>query len=98
MEKKQINIKLCEYCGSNATCLCFECLESYCDSCFKYIHEKKLKYQHKKENIDPYVPFDLKCPTHPNSPINLFCTDEKGKLYIYNYLIIYSTLLCLLPF
>ena len=88
MEKKPLNIKICEYCGANATCLCFECLEYYCDSCFKYIHDKKLKSQHKRENIDPYVPFDLKCPIHPNNSNNLFCSEEKSKI-IYNYLIIY---------
>ena len=83
MEKKPLNIKICEYCGANATCLCYECLEYYCDSCFKYHHEKKLKSQHEKENIDPYVPFDLKCPKHPQIANNLFCTNEKGKiLYI----------------
>ena len=97
MEEKKINIKLCEYCGKNATYLCFECLEYYCDTCFKIIHERKLKSKHKKENADPYVPFDLKCPNHPNNAINLFCIDEKGK-FIHYYLIIYSTLLCLLPF
>ena len=85
MEKKQLNMKLCEYCGSNSTCLCFECLEYFCDTCFKYIHEKRLKSQHKKENIDPYIPFDLKCPTHTKIANNLFCTDEKGNLYIIIY-------------
>ena len=62
MEKKSNLIKYCESCGSNATNLCFECLEYYCESCFKYFHEKKLKSKHKKEDIDPYVPIDLKCP------------------------------------
>ena len=80
MEKKPLNIKLCEYCGTNATCLCFECLEYYCEACFKIIHYTKLKSQHKKENIDPYVPFDLKCPNHPQIANNLFCTNEKGKI------------------
>ena len=79
MEKKPLNIKLCDYCGTNASCLCFECLEYFCDSCFKYIHEKQLKSQHKKEIIDPYIPFDLKCQKHPKDAISLFCTDEKSK-------------------
>lgn len=79
--KKEIKlIKNCEFCGTNATSLCFECLEYYCESCFKLIHEKQLKSQHKKENIDLYVPIDLKCPQHPNNANNLFCIDEKGKL------------------
>ena len=79
--KKEIKlIKNCEFCGTNATSLCFECLEYYCESCFKLIHEKQLKSQHKKENIDLYVPIDLKCPQHPNNANNLFCIYEKGKL------------------
>ena len=79
MENKSTNIKNCEFCGTTATSLCFECLEYFCESCFKCIHEKQLKSHHKKEPIDPYVPFDLKCPMHPNIPNNLFCLEEKGK-------------------
>ena len=78
MEKSKL-IKYCEFCGTNATCLCFECLEYFCESCFKLIHEKQLKSQHKKEAIDPYVPIDLKCPDHPNIANNLFCLEEKGN-------------------
>ena len=83
MEKKSGLIKYCELCGTNATNLCFECLQYFCESCFNCIHEKKLMLKHKKENIDPYVPIDLKCPDHPKDRINLFCIDEKGKSYIY---------------
>ena len=72
-------MKECEYCGQNATCLCFECLEYYCDSCFKYNHNKKLKENHKSILIDPYVPLDLKCREHTKIPNNLFCVDDKGK-------------------
>ena len=79
MDKKEKLIKNCEFCGVNATCLCFQCLEYFCDSCFKIIHDKKLKSQHKKIAIDPYVPIDLKCTEHPNTPNNLFCIEEKGK-------------------
>ena len=79
MDKKTKLIKICEFCGTNSTCLCFECLEYFCDSCFKMIHEKQLKLQHKKEKIDPYVPIDLKCPEHPSNANNLFCIEEKGK-------------------
>ena len=51
--KKEIKlIKNCEFCGTNATSLCFECLEYYCESCFKLIHEKQLKSQHKKEILN----------------------------------------------
>ena len=79
MEKRINFLKLCEFWGADATNLCFECLEYFCDSCFKTIHEKKLKINHKKETIDLYVPIDLKCPEHPKVPINLFCIDEKGN-------------------
>ena len=79
MDKREKLIKNCEFCGVNATCLCFQCLEYFCDSCFKIIHGKQLKSQHKKVIIDPYVPIDLKCPEHPNTPNNLFCIEEKGK-------------------
>ena len=51
--KKEIKlIKNCEFCGTNATSLCFECLEYYCESCSKLIHEKQLKSQHKKEILN----------------------------------------------
>ncbi len=79
MDKKEKLIKECEYCGTNATCLCFEDLEYYCDFCFKNNHNKKLKENHKSVRIDPYVPIDLKCREHPKNPNNLFCVDEKGK-------------------
>ena len=82
MDRKPINFKFCEYCEANATCLCFECLEYYCDSCFKSNHEKKLKSKHERDNIDPFIPFNLKCPIHSKVPNNLFCSDEKSK-FIY---------------
>ena len=82
MEKNKL-IKECEFCDLNATCLCFICKFYFCDSCFKMIHNKKMKSNHKKEKIDVYVPIDLKCPEHPDNALNLFCVEEKG-----NYLII----------
>ena len=51
----------------------------FCDSCFKFIHEKKIKKDHQKEIIDSFVPIDLKCPNHLQNPMNLFCINEKGK-------------------
>ena len=80
MEKKIKFIKECETCASNATCLCFKCKEYYCDSCFKWIHDKKINSNHKKEKIDIYVPIDIYCQEHPDTTLNLFCVDEKGKL------------------
>ena len=76
------NQKKCEICESNATTLCLTCQNYYCESCFKYVHDKKPK-SHMKENIDLYVPIDIKCPEHPSVPLNLFCIDEKGNLYFY---------------
>ena len=79
MEKKIKLIKECETCGSNATCLCFKCKEYYCDSCFKWIHDKKINSSHKKEKTDIYVPINIYCQEHPDITLNLFCVDEKGK-------------------
>ena len=79
MEKKSKFIKDCETCGTNATCLCYNCKEYFCDSCYKMNHDKKLKSNHKKDKIDIFVPIELKCLEHPDIPLNLFCADEKGK-------------------
>ena len=73
------NQKQCELCGEIPKNLCFECNMYFCDSCYKFVHEKKKNIQHKKEAIDPFIPIDTKCPKHPNVPLNLFCIDEKGK-------------------
>ena len=71
--------KKCEICEEKASNLCFKCLSYFCDSCFKFIHEKKNKKDHKKELIDPFVPIKMKCPDHPLNAITLFCINEKGK-------------------
>ena len=76
--------KKCELCKENATNICFNCSFYLCDSCFKYLHEKKENIGHKKENIDPFISLDIKCPKHNKVPMNLFCIDEKS-----NYLIIF---------
>ena len=55
---------------------------NFCEACFKLIHDKK-KTQHKKEKIDPFIPVDIKCPEHPRIVMDLFCSDEKGKIYIF---------------
>ena len=73
--------KKCEMCGQMATSLCFQCQMNLCESCFKIVHSMKLVKEHKKEKIDYYVPIDIKCPDHPQTPFNLFCLDENGILY-----------------
>ena len=83
MEKNIKNSKECDICGNNATSLCFECINYFCDACYKFIHDKQRNSFHKKEKIDPYVPIELKCPEHPKDRINLFCTDEKGIFIIF---------------
>ena len=75
----QQKTKICEICETNATIICLNCSNYYCDSCFKLIHEKKAKSNHKKEAIDYFIPIDIKCPDHPGNLMNLFCIDEKGK-------------------
>ena len=81
MNKEKLNnVKKCEICNSNATCLCFQCNNYFCDNCYKVRHDIKKNPQHKKENIDPFVPIDIKCPEHPMDRMNLFCLDEKGNI------------------
>ena len=96
MEKNQKNFKKCDLCESQATTLCFDCFCNYfCDSCYKYIHDKKENSNHKKENIDYTLPIDTRCPEHPKNSLNLFCLDEKGNKinYLNFYININSTLL-----
>ena len=83
MKKNDNFIKKCDICKEDATSLCFNCNQYFCESCYKFIHSKKINSQHKKENIDLYVPIDLRCEKHPNIPLNLFCFNEKGKLKIF---------------
>ena len=80
MEKNINTIKKCDICEADASCLCFKCSHYFCEKCYKLIHDqKKNKDGHKKVQLDPFVPFDLKCPNHPIIPIELFCLEEKGK-------------------
>ena len=79
MEPKTELIKKCEICTSYANSLCYECLNYYCNSCYKFIHDKENNSKHKKEKIDPFVPVEIKCPLHSKSPLNLFCIKEKGN-------------------
>ena len=100
-EKNNKKIKEYDKYGLNANNLCFACMQYFCDSCFKLIHDKIKNSQHKKELIDPYVPIDVRCPKHPMIPINLFCLDDKGKYFIlisYDIFLNKRTLLCILFF
>ena len=79
IQEKSKNFKECEICKSNSTCLCFQCNNYFCESCYKFVHDKQINSNHKKVIIDPFMPIDLKCPEHPQDRMYLFCTDEKGN-------------------
>ena len=68
---------LCELCEENSKNLCLTCNSYFCENCFNFVHQKKKNLGHKKEEIDPYVPIETKCSKHQNSPINLFCLNDK---------------------
>ena len=74
-------IKKCGICESDAICLCFECNNYFCESCYKMIHDKTKNLKHKKEIIDSFIPIELKCPIHHKNTMNLFCINEKGTFY-----------------
>ena len=96
MEQNNNQIKKCEICESYATSLCYQCISYFCDACFKFVHDKQNNSKHKKEPVDPFLPIDTKCPDHSKIPVNLFCIDDKGKLYIFIYIFNHRTLLLLL--
>ena len=82
MEIKQKNFKQCDVCKADeATSLCPQCFSYYCDECYKPVHGRKENKDHKKEAIDYNVPIDTHFPDHSGNNINLFCIDEKGKIY-----------------
>ena len=83
MEIIKKNSKQCEICkDEEATSLCLDCYNYFCEACFKFVHNRKKNSNHKKEKIDLFVPIDIMCPDHGRNSINLFCIDEKGKIQI----------------
>ena len=78
MEEK-IKAYKCELCKEKANNICFEGCLYLCQSCFKFLHQKKAILEHKMVEIDPYVSIDIKCSNHPNNKINIFCINEKSK-------------------
>ena len=63
MEDKGVE-KKCELCKGPATNICFDCFFYLCDSCFNFLHEKEANADHKKEDIDPDVSIEIKCPEY----------------------------------
>ena len=91
--------KICEICKDTATNICINCLSYLCDSCYKYVHDKANNLFHQKEDIDSFISIDIKCPKHPKSSINLYCANEKSKIYFnyfYKYIGLYCPICCLL--
>ena len=82
MEEKNEE-KKCELCKSQATNICFNCSFYLCDSCFEFLHKQKSNSEHKKESINPFISINIKCPEHPEVPMNLFCIKEKSKKNIF---------------
>ena len=83
MEVNQKNFKQCDLCkDKETTSLCSQCFSYYCDICYKAVHENTKNIKHPKEIIDFNIPIDTCCPDHNNIPNNLFCIDEKGKIFI----------------
>ena len=62
----------CDICGEKAESICFKCSMYLCTPCFKFIHDKSINKNHKKERIDYFILFPLKCIKHPKDRINLF--------------------------
>jgi len=91
--------KFYEICKDQANRICFDYQFYLCDSCFKFIHEKNSNSLHKKEEINPFNPMEIKCPEHPKNQINLFCISEKSKNIFFNFnLHIYRTFMLTLLF
>ena len=87
MEKFKNMLKHCEICNSEATSLCFKCFSYFCESCFKFVHEKNFNSGHKKEEIDYFVPIDLKCPNIQKILLIYIVLMKKVINYIYNIII-----------
>ena len=82
-DKNKREFKICQICKNNANFLCFECNNYFCEKCYKFIHEQQANKDHKKENIDLFIPIDLFCPIHPKDKIFFYCIDEKGKYFFF---------------
>ena len=81
---EKINNKKCEICELEATCLWFKCNFYLCNKCYKIVHDLKQSPGHKKELIDPWIYYDLKCTLHNTQQNTLFCLDDKSQKNIYN--------------
>ena len=87
MEKEKIVEKKYDLCKDFASKVCIDCSFYLCDSCFNFIHEKKVNSEHNSNSIEFYISLSFRCSEHPTLPMNVFCLKEKSKnIYIYiNY-------------
>lgn len=74
--------KKCEICKESAAYICFDCPFYLCYSCFEFIHGKNANMMHQKDEIDPFILLDIKCPEHQQNSMNLFCINERSNKYI----------------
>ena len=78
MEYKSKRIKTCEICREEANIICFNCTNYYCDSCSKFIHEKKINQNHIKDKINIFQLLNIICETHQKK-LEYFCIEENSK-------------------
>jgi len=71
--------KVCLSCEANATIVCFDCKNYYCVNCFNSIHKSPKMKIHKKDEITPALPIEIKCLNHQDYQITSFCLNDKGK-------------------
>ena len=76
--------KECEICKTNASYLCFQCNDYFCESYYKFVHDKQVNLSHKKENIDPFIPIDIKWKNIHKIECIYFVPMKKVILYLYN--------------
>ena len=76
---KKSKLKKCELCLVEATCLCYECMSYFCDSCFNLGHKNEERKSHKKQKTGNFINYEVKWPEHKLVPLNLFCLDDKGN-------------------
>src|SRR5690242_6764819 len=72
----------CDICGDNAaTIYCPSCEQpTQCDECCQFLHSKKARKDHKNMSLSEWnaqkkVDVKRTCPTHPDSPLKLYCTE-----------------------
>ena len=71
--------KLCISCEEDATIVCFDCKNYYCESCFSFFHKKAKNKNHKRAEISSVLPIEINCLKHQGYQIISFCLTDKGN-------------------